>query len=468
MNVTRNAKSISTSSIFLLFITSLFLLFRLLNITEESYWIDELYSATRSNPDKDFLNVYYWGPDPHPPFHYILLWLGYNLFGFNEYLGRFISVLSGTLVIPATYYFAKKIISERVGVISAVLVSINTTILYFSTEVRSYELMALCSLLSTLYFLNYLLSQKKLYLIAYFIFSLMLKNLHFFGALIIISHLFASFLIFRSNLLSKEFLSFIAINLLVQASYIPLLGLIFSVANSGPTWIQEVNFFTYLFNTFTDFVFYEFAYQQMSNIFFGAILLLGLIYGMKELTQVNSSAAIIILTLGLFLLVIPIIIGYFLEPIFNTRNAIGFLPFFLILISLTISKATINLSNKNVYLLGAILIFITYANYEERKKQDWRNILKDAIKESNVIYTPNWLGQWQTYQTWLGLEDIQLLDLNSINKSEELKSEKYIVVWAQVRPEKMQRLSKILPRLRIKDEKDFKGGGIIIYEPLLQ
>ena len=430
--------------------------------------MDELYSASRSNPDKEFLKVYYWGPDPHPPFHYVLLWLGYNLFGFNEYLGRFISVLSGTLVIPATYYFAKKISSERVGVISAVLVSINTTILYFSTEVRSYELMALCSLLSTLYFLNYLLSQKKLYLIAYFGFSLMLMNLHFFGALIIISHLFASFFIFRSNLLSKEFLLFIAINLLVQASYIPLLGLIFSVANSGPTWIQEVNFFTYLFNTFADFVFYEFAYQQMSNIFFGAILLLGLIYGIKQLAQVNSSAAIIILTLGLFLLVIPIIIGYFLEPIFNTRNAIGFLPFFLILISLTISKATINLSNKNVYLLGAVLIFITYANYEERKKQDWRNILKDAVKESNVIYTPNWLGQWQTYQTWLGLEDIQLLDLNSINKSEELKSEKYIVVWAQVRPEKMQRLSKILPRLRIKYEKDFKGGGIIIYEPLLQ
>ena len=144
MHVTQYAKSISSSALFILFISSLFLLFRLLNITEESYWMDELYSATRSNPDKEFLKVYYWGPDPHPPFHYVLLWLGYNLFGFNEYLGRFISVLSGTLVIPATYYFAKKIISERVGVISAVLVSINTTILYFSTEVRSYELMALC------------------------------------------------------------------------------------------------------------------------------------------------------------------------------------------------------------------------------------------------------------------------------------------------------------------------------------
>jgi len=206
----------------------------------------------------------------------------------------------------------------------------------------------------------------------------------------------------------------------------------------------------------------------MSNIFFGAILFLGLIYGMKQLAQANSSAAIIITILGLFLLVIPIIIGYFLEPIFNTRNAIGFLPFFLILISLTISKVTFNLSMKTIYLLGTIIIFVTYANYEERNKQDWRNILKDAVKESNVIYTPNWLGQWQTYQTWLGLEDIQLLDLNSINKSEQLKSKRYVVVWAQVRPEKMQRLSKILPRLRIKDEKDFNGGGIIVYEPILQ
>ena len=45
---------------------------RLWDITEHSYWIDELYSAARAIPEKDLLDVYYWGPEPHPPAHYIL------------------------------------------------------------------------------------------------------------------------------------------------------------------------------------------------------------------------------------------------------------------------------------------------------------------------------------------------------------------------------------------------------------
>ena len=62
-------------------------LLRFWDITEHSYWIDELYSAARAMPEKNILDVYYWGPEPHPPAHYILLWVSYNIFGYHEVLG---------------------------------------------------------------------------------------------------------------------------------------------------------------------------------------------------------------------------------------------------------------------------------------------------------------------------------------------------------------------------------------------
>ena len=63
----------------LIILMSLAFLIRHQFILEQSYWMDELYSAARSIPSKSFEDVYYWGPDPHPPLHYIFLWIIYRI-----------------------------------------------------------------------------------------------------------------------------------------------------------------------------------------------------------------------------------------------------------------------------------------------------------------------------------------------------------------------------------------------------
>ena len=156
-------------------------LLRFWDITGNSYWIDELYSAARAMPEKNIIDVYYWGPEPHPPAHYILLWASYNIFGYHEILGKLISAIAGTLCIPAIYYLGKTMFSKEVGLYSACLLTFTPALIYYSQEARSYELMVLFSILSSYFF--FLLQEKKKIILAiiYIGVTIFLINLHFFG-----------------------------------------------------------------------------------------------------------------------------------------------------------------------------------------------------------------------------------------------------------------------------------------------
>ena len=65
---------------YLITLSLIFFIFRLYNATDISYWMDELYSSTRANPSKEMKDVFIWGPDPHPPLHYLILWSSYKFF----------------------------------------------------------------------------------------------------------------------------------------------------------------------------------------------------------------------------------------------------------------------------------------------------------------------------------------------------------------------------------------------------
>ena len=160
--------SVKPHQIGLLTLIAIGTILRLWDITEYSYWIDELYSAARAIPEKDFIDVYYWGPEPHPPAHYLLLWAAYNLFGYHEIVGKLISALAGVLCIPAIYCLGKIMFSRSVGVYAAIILTITPSLIYYSQEARPYELMVLFSILSS--YLFFLIRDKKTTLRVIFIF----------------------------------------------------------------------------------------------------------------------------------------------------------------------------------------------------------------------------------------------------------------------------------------------------------
>lgn len=117
---------------------------RLRNITEESLWLDELFSVAVSQPENSFSYVFQQTlNDVHPPFFQIVLWVFYKIFGFGEMIGRYLSAAFGIMLIPAIFVLGRQMFDVRVGLYAAWLAAINFYLIVYSQEIRSYELLAL-------------------------------------------------------------------------------------------------------------------------------------------------------------------------------------------------------------------------------------------------------------------------------------------------------------------------------------
>jgi mannosyltransferase len=78
-----------------------------------------------------------------PPLYYLLAWLWSKLFGTGAVGLRSLSVLFGTLTVPAAYLAARELASRRAGVIAALFVALNPYLVWYSQEARSYALFLL-------------------------------------------------------------------------------------------------------------------------------------------------------------------------------------------------------------------------------------------------------------------------------------------------------------------------------------
>ena len=118
-------------------------------------WYDEgwsYYIAKQSFPLGILDKVY--NEELTPPFYFISLHFWMELFGKNQLVLRFLSVLYGILFIPVAYLAGKELNSRKTGFILALLSGINSFLIYYSQEVRNYAPAALFSALTFLFLLK--------------------------------------------------------------------------------------------------------------------------------------------------------------------------------------------------------------------------------------------------------------------------------------------------------------------------
>ena len=82
----------------------------------------------------------------------VLVFLSYKLFGISDFSARIISVILGTLVIPATYFLGKILFNRFVGLMSAVLATISVYSVFWSRVSRNYACFELFYLLLIIVF----------------------------------------------------------------------------------------------------------------------------------------------------------------------------------------------------------------------------------------------------------------------------------------------------------------------------
>src|SRR5919108_3375850 len=116
------------------------------------------------------------------PFPYYLLakaWAGF--FGSGEVGLRSLSALAGTATVPVAALTARELLSDRAGLVAALLVAVNPLLVWYSQQARPYALFALFGALAMLYFARALLEPRARSLILWGLSSAFALCMHYFA-----------------------------------------------------------------------------------------------------------------------------------------------------------------------------------------------------------------------------------------------------------------------------------------------
>ncbi len=117
-------------------------LLRLHDLASQSLWVDEGVSVWVASKEVHYLLLWLVRGDVHPPLYFILLH-GWMMIDDSVYWIRLLSVIPSVLTIPFVYGLGKRLHSQSVGLLSALLLAISPFNIYFAQEARMYSLLGL-------------------------------------------------------------------------------------------------------------------------------------------------------------------------------------------------------------------------------------------------------------------------------------------------------------------------------------
>ena len=158
---------------------------RFSTLDQQSFWLDE--ATTWGIVSHGLGHVLSTVPktESTPPLYYVLVWLWAQVFGTGEVGLRSFSALCGTLTIPVMWAVGRRLASERIGLVAALVTAVNPLLFWYSQEARTYALLVLLSALSLLAFLRALEQPSRGRLLAWGAICALTILAHYFGAFIV-------------------------------------------------------------------------------------------------------------------------------------------------------------------------------------------------------------------------------------------------------------------------------------------
>lgn len=124
--------------------------------------------------------------DPHPPVYYISMQAWMILAGDTEFALRFPSVVTGVLLVASTAALGRIMLDVRLGLLAALLIAISPYHVFYAQDARSYPLVTLLGLLSTLILWWALRERRWRYWILYGLVTLVAMYTHYYASFIAI------------------------------------------------------------------------------------------------------------------------------------------------------------------------------------------------------------------------------------------------------------------------------------------
>lgn len=380
---------------------------RFYNITYQSYWLDEIFSAGFSNPSLSFYDVLDLLKKDivHPYFYQLTLWIWYKIFGYNELTGRLYSCLWGSFAIPAIYFFVKYIFNKKIAWITIIFFVFNYQLILYSQETRSYSMLIFFVIISSHIFFKVLDENRFSFL--YILTTGMLLNTHYFGYLIYGSQC----IIFAYDSLIKRKINFNFIKMFaaIIIFMIPLADQISNISSINEFWVQkpDIAFLNSLINWFFPVSFLP-----------GMVIILILLAFKKDGLSIN-------LFYILFFTVFPALSAYLYSvftgtSVLENRYLIIILPFIIIMTSVGVYKIY---DKRIIVLLMSLVVILSllaiHKNgiYSKIQKDDWRGAIMylDKNYSGETVYSVQY-KHWDVLKMWYKINiDISNIDSDFAN-----------------------------------------------------
>ncbi|MEO5582989.1 MAG: glycosyltransferase family 39 protein, partial [Saprospiraceae bacterium] len=126
-------------TVIILFLFCIALVIRLYRINYLNFWVDEFVHVNRSMDFlRDFKFSHIFGGEKNGILVTILNIAGFALFGKNEFGGRFFIAIISAGLIPATYFFCKKIFNNYIGLMSCLFILFSQYLVFWARMDRQY------------------------------------------------------------------------------------------------------------------------------------------------------------------------------------------------------------------------------------------------------------------------------------------------------------------------------------------
>lgn len=358
------------------------LIVRLISLNQ-SLWLDEAINILAvKNFSLPGLITQYAIADFHPPGWFIILWFWGKAFGYSEIAMRIPSVFFGVITIYVVYLIGEKLFSKKLGLVAALLLSINPLHIYYSQEARMYSMAALAVAVS-IYILIKLIQKKQVSMVFIVLSNIFILLSDYVAYFIFPVELILLLLLKERKLIKRWFIAVI-IALVLMSWWIPLF---FNQLNAGAVAAEKLPAWRFIVGGF-DFktiplTFVKFIIGRISladkTLYYILLLPICSLFGYLLLSGVRKSDSFQKKLLLTWILIPPLIATLIslVVPVYNYFRVLFILPGFVILIAFGVLQFKNRL--RIIILVTVILIelicSLLYLFLPSYQREDWRGLV---------------------------------------------------------------------------------------------
>lgn len=344
------------------------------NLTYSSLWLDEIFSMRGASPESSLQEVYEYSKHDQPPVFFFLLNLWLKLFGYTDFAGRAITCLYGLMGIAAMFFLGREVKNEKLGLMAALVTTINWFHTDISKEIRFYPLVFFLAAMSYLFFLRSIKKTRPTDLLLYSLFTAVLLNTHYYGLVLFVSQLliFILVVIFYKRE-PRLIIGGLLAGILSGLSLVHWLPVFLSDLQISSFHVKAVKW---------DFPF-QFAWSYVREPVAFAIYIISFFLITKKLIEKirKRSFPVEALVIGgwiFFGFMIPLIYSWVRFPLLTGKYATIVVPAMFLIFSygfITIRQEKIrSYCILAMFLSAIVVLFFARPPYKPRRGEDWREV----------------------------------------------------------------------------------------------